>query len=410
MWRSLRSGTWLTTDRAHRFAIVSVAMTVLAIGWLVLTAHGTVDLWGRPVGTDFSNVWTAGQMAGAGRAAAAWDWPQHYAAQQALHGRGVPFYGWHYPPPFLLVATVLAWLPYVASYLVYQAVTLVAAWLVTRRIAPGAGLVALGYPAVFVCLGHGQNGFLTAALLGGGLLALERRPVLAGVLFGCLCYKPQFAPVLPLLLLMGRHWRATGTAVVTALALVALTTGIWGVEVWTAFARSLTLTRTVVIEGADTGAYKIVSAFAAVRLNGGGVALAYGVQAIVSATAVIAAAVTAWRGPPAMRNAIVCAATLLATPYAFDYDMVVLGLAIAFLAADAQASGWRDWEKTALALAWIAPLVGRAVAQATGLPLNLFAILMVAGLAIRRALPLEHRHAAVDVERLPGDIARLAAG
>ncbi|WP_419808121.1 glycosyltransferase family 87 protein [Sphingomonas sp.] len=411
MWHALRSGTWLTAGRARRVARVSIAVTVLAIGYVLLTGHGTVDTWGRPIGTDFSNVWTAGRMTDTGRAAAAWDWPRHYAEQVAVHGRGVPFYGWHYPPPFLLVAAVLAWLPYVSAYLIYQGATLLAAWLVARRIVPGAGLLALGFPAVFVCLGHGQNGFLTAALLGGGLLALERRPVLAGVLFGCLCYKPQFAPVLPVLLIAGGQWRALASAAASVAALVLTTTGIWGTEVWAAFAQSLALTRATVIEGAGTGAYKIVSAFAAIRLNGGGVALAYGAQALVSGAAVLSVAAAAWRGSADRRNALVCAAALLATPYAFDYDMVVLGVAIAFVAREAMRDGWRPWERTGLAFAWAAPLIGRAVAQSTGVPLNLLAILVVAALAGRRALPAsDHRHAAVDVQRLPGDVAGLAAG
>ena len=43
-------------------------------------------------------------------------------------------------------------------------------------------LLALAYPAVLINIGHGQNGFLTAALLGGALIILDRRPILAGIL------------------------------------------------------------------------------------------------------------------------------------------------------------------------------------------------------------------------------------
>jgi hypothetical protein len=53
-------------------------------------------------------------------------------------------------------------------------------------------LIAAAFPAVFVNIGHGQNGFLTAALLGSALLSLDRRPWLAGALIGLLAYKPQF--------------------------------------------------------------------------------------------------------------------------------------------------------------------------------------------------------------------------
>ena len=68
-------------------------------------------------------------------------------------------------------------------------------------------LLALAFPAVLVNLGHGQNGFLTAALLGGALVVLDRRPIVAGILFGLLVYKPQFGLMIPLALVAGGHWR-----------------------------------------------------------------------------------------------------------------------------------------------------------------------------------------------------------
>jgi hypothetical protein len=43
-------------------------------------------------------------------------------------------------------------------------------------------IAALAFPAVFVNLTHGQNGFLTAGLFTGALLGLETHPWLAGML------------------------------------------------------------------------------------------------------------------------------------------------------------------------------------------------------------------------------------
>ena len=383
--QALRSGDWLTPERMRLGAGLTAFVTAALPIVLLLGGHGTVDADGRPIGTDFSNVWAAGRMADQGAAAAAWDWSRHYAVQQALHGPDVPFYGWHYPPPFLLLAAPLAALSYLTALALWLATTIAAAILVVRRIVPGRDtlLVALGFPAVFVCLGHGQNGFLSAALLGGGLLLLERRPWLAGVLIGCLCYKPQFAPVLPVLLLTGGHGRAIAGVVATVLLLVAVTTALWGVAVWQAFAASLPLTRHVIVENTNTGAYKIVSAFAAVRLNGGGVTAAYLIQAVASAAA-IGALVVARQAPPNVRYALAVTGALIATPYAFDYDTVILGIALAFLIAEARTTGWRPWERSTLACAYLTPLVGRWIAQATGLPLGLLAITAVWGVALGR--------------------------
>ena len=74
---------------------------------------------------------------------------------------------------------------------------------------PGALLAA---PAVFINAVGGQNGTWTAALFGGGLSLLERRPLLAGGLLGLLIYKPQLALLIPVALLAGRHWRAFAAA------------------------------------------------------------------------------------------------------------------------------------------------------------------------------------------------------
>ncbi len=191
----LRTGAWLTLDRIRAYS------TVLLIGYAVTfivlfaTAHGNNDMFGRPIGTDFSVVYVAGKSVLAGHPAQPYDLAQYAQAAQAMFGAATPEYGWFYPPSFLVPAALLALLPYKLAFLMWQGAGLAAfailcaACLHWRR----AWLPILAFPAVFVCLGHGQNGFCTAALFAGGLLALDRRPLLAGVLFGLLAYKPQHA-------------------------------------------------------------------------------------------------------------------------------------------------------------------------------------------------------------------------
>ena len=384
----IADGRWLTAQRARRLALVSFAITTASLLSLLITASGTLDWMGRPIGTDFSNVYAAGRMALDGHAAAVWDWPQHYAAQQALHGRAdVPFYGWHYPPPFLMVAALLALMPYLVALVAWQGVTAALALAVVLRVAPGRWTlpIALGFPAAFVCLGHGQNGFLTAALLGGAMLALDRQPNLAGVLIGLIAYKPQFGFLLPLLLIAGGQWRVAWVATLTVLTLYAVPIVVLGPDVWPAFATSIGLTRDVVIGEAQTGPAKMITPYAAILLNGGSAGLAWSVQstAIVLAAALV---VMAARAPAPLRGAVVIPAVLIATPYAFDYDMVALGMAIAFLAEQARRYGWRRYERSALALAYAAPLIGRQFAEVSGVPLNLIAIVAVLLIATRRLM------------------------
>ena len=188
-----------------------------------------------------------------------------------------------------------------------------------------------------------------------------------------------------------------------------LTLLIWGWPVWQAFIDSLPLTRTVVIEQGATGWHKIMSPFAAARMWGGGIALAYAVQLAATLAAMATVVWIAWsRREPDLRNALVCAAVLISTPYVLDYDHVVLLPALAFLWRDGQRHGWVSWDATMLAAVWMVPLVARTIAEQTLVPLGLMSATAVAVISVRRAV-LRHRHPAVDVERVPGDVSGLAA-
>jgi Glycosyltransferase family 87 len=378
-------GAWLTPPLITFTAIMMIAGTVVALGLLV-TAHGTVDAYGRPLGTDFSSFWTAGRMALEGRAAAAYDWSAHFAFQQQTHGVDL-FFPWSYPPIFLIVAAALACLPYLASLLVWQGATLLASLAALRAILPGrqAVLLGLGFPAVLICLGHGQTGFLTAALLAGGLAALPRHDIVAGILFGLLAYKPQFGLILPFVLAATGHWRTIAVAAATVLAAIGVVYALWGWPVWQAFLDSLPLTRTIVLEPDTASFEKFQSAFAGMRLWGCPLPVAYCVQAAVTAGALIGC-IWIWRSAIAFRlkAAALLVATLLSSPYVLDYDFIVLGMALAFFAADGIETGFRPWEKTILALVWIAPVAAREIAKLMFLPLGFLALVAVFLLIVMR--------------------------
>ena len=388
----MSDGSWLTDQRTRAVAVICGALSLLMLGVLFVTAKGTLDIFGRPLGTDFSDVWTAGHMALHGGAPDVWDWGKHYAAQQATHhSRSVPFYGWHYPPPFLLVAAALALLPYIQALLVWQIATLAAAARQLHRILPYRRTLLFGLtaPVVFVCLGHGQNGFLTGTLLAGGLFLLDRRPLAAGLLLGCLVYKPQFAVIVGPLLLVTGNWRALIGAVVSAGLLIVATLLWWGPAVWDAFFHSLPLTRHVIIEKGATGWEKIQSPFAMIRMWGGGIDVAYAVQALATVGAVGIALWLARKASADLRNAAVMAAAILSTPYVLDYDYVVLDFGMAFLVKDGLQRGFLSFEKSLLALVWLAPLFARQLAQVSLIPLGQATAVIVIWLALRRAILLD---------------------
>ncbi len=374
---ALRSGAWLTPQRLTIYPLTLIGAYAALILLALLTATGPMDALRRPLGTDFSQVWAAGVSVLAGHPEQPFDPALHEAAQQALFAPDTPFYGWHYPPYFLAVAALLALLPYVPALLIWQGTTFAAYLFVVRRILPHplALLAAAAFPAVLVNAAHGHNGFLTAALLGGGLLLLDRRPVLAGVLLGLLAYKPHLGLVLPVALLAGRHWAGIASAAATVTAMTLGTLAAFGAGPWRAFRDSLPFTRVVVLEHGGTGWEKIQSAFSAVRAAGAGVDAAYAVQGAVTA-AVILALAWLWRGPADMRlkSAALMAGTLLSTPYVLDYDMAVLGPALAFVVSWEREREFRPWVASLLAAVWIVPFVARAVAQYAHVPVGLIAM------------------------------------
>jgi hypothetical protein len=239
-------------------------------------------------------------------------------------------------------------------------------------------LLALAFPAVFINLGHGHNGFLTAALMTGALLQLDKRPVVAGILFGLMAYKPQFGLLIPFVLAASGRWRTFAAAAATVAALALAATLASGTDVWRAFLDSMTFTREVVLERGDTGWHKIQSAFSWARMWGASVGIAYLAQATMT-LCVGGALVWLWRtsAPFALKAAALLIGTLLATPYSLDYDLMLLAPAIAFLANDGIQRGYAPHQKTLLAALWLMPLLARSVAQATFIPLAVPLMLVV---------------------------------
>jgi len=389
--KALRDGEWLTAERARLWAIALLLASLAAVLYILATAEGLNDYQGRPIGTDFSNVYAAGSYVLEGRPEAPFDSPTQHAREREIFGVATPFYGWHYPPFFLFVAALLAVLPYLPALALWQGATLAFYLLCIRAIVGREKsnlwlLLALAYPAVFINLGHGHNGFLTAALMGFALVLLDRRPVVAGILFGLLAYKPQFGLLIPLVLIATERWKTFAAAAATVGMLALAATLAFGPQVWPAFFASTAFTREVVLEAGNTGWHRIQTVFSWVRMWGGPIPLAYTVQILVT-LALSIGLVWLWRSGTSMaiKASGLIIASLLATPYSLDYDLMALAPAIAFWASEGISRGFRSWEKTTLAAIWIVPLVARSFAEATLIPLTAPLLLAAFVLLLRRA-------------------------
>ena len=342
---------------------------------------------GLGIPTDFVNVWAAGRLAIEGHPAQAWDWDIQRQVELALLRQEFPgYFAWHYPPPFLFVAALLAEFPYPVAFFGWVSVSFLPYLAVMRAIiGRSVGLMlAIGFPMVLSNGLVGQNGFLTASLIGGTLYLLPTRPVLSGICLGLLTYKPQYGLLFPIVLIAAGQWRVFFSAGLTAVAIALVSWIAFGTESWQAFFHWMPMfSQAFLTEGKATW-WKLQSLFSMVRYLGGSEQLAWTFQWILTA-AVATTLVAIWRSNVrySLKAAALAAGTLLTTPYLFMYDMMVLAIPVAWLVRIGLARGFRSYEL---------PALGCVFALITsfmffGEPVGLAAILIVGSLILRRAGP-----------------------
>ena len=363
------------------------------------------DLNGSLEATDFVNVWAAGRLVLDGHPALAYDWDIQRQVEVAVLGRDFSGYlAWHYPPPFLFVASLLAQFPYAIAFLGWMTISLLPYLAVMRAIVGRSfGLVlAVALPMLFANMTVGQNGFLTAALIGGTLYLLPVRPILAGVCLGLLSYKPQYGLLFPLVLMAAGHWRVFISAGVTTVVLAFASWLAFGAESWQAFFHWLPLSSQAFLSEGRAVWWKLQSILALVRYLGGGDQLAWAFQWVLTASVAVVL-VLMWRSrvPYTMKAAALAAGTLLSTPYLYMYDMMVLAIPIAFLVRVGLKSGFRAYELPALGCA-MALILAFIFA---GIPAGLGATLIVAALVLRRAGSWWRREPAPSAAMIQGSSA-----
>ena len=292
-----------------------------------------------------------------------------------------PFF---YPPTALLMWVPFALLPFAAAAALWVGgtaagyVVAVRAVLRTRSVAP-----ALAFPAVSIAALYGQNSLFSAAVFGGAAATLDRYPVLAGGLIGCLAFKPQLAILAPIALASAGRWRAFVAAAITAAGLAGLSAFVFGVDAWAAFIAALPGAEAW-NENGIAGFEKFASFYTAVRLLGGADGMAWIVQGCAIALSVIALVALTWRRPGgAAEIAMLVVATGFCVPFLGQYDLVIFAVPGAWLASEAIRTNWLPYERAAMALLYLAPLAIVA-GMANGIPLAPVALVILAVLISRR--------------------------
>lgn len=357
--------------RVEREKIYVTAGLVLASFVLTLFIGNLFMLWGpvlkgqnlcapkitKPIALDFPLHYTASFLTLTRKPAAVYNYDYLQKVEKDLTGFGP--HPWSYPPTGLLIDLPLALAPYFVSLAVWLTVTMGIYLFVLYRIAPHPFtlLWALAFLGTFMNFYFGQNGFVSASILGGGLLLLESHPLVGGFCLGLLSYKPHIFILIPLALLAGRKWRALAGVLVSLTCLFLVTGALFGFDIWQVFLKNTPLA----IRNLQTESLwfdKMPSIFAAVRLAGYGVMKAWICQGLAMLAAV-ALVVWFWSGQATLplRATALVLAILLFSPHIWHYDLTILALPLAWFWQLGNTKGWLPNEQLLLLLSWMLPLL-----------------------------------------------------
>lgn len=317
----------VATIRLSLIAVLALQMAIVG----AFTIHALLRI--QPWGTDFLPMWTVAGEVWRGHAAP-YDFAQVSAAQDWLMGAAHKLRPFAYPPSALLLLAPFGLLGFWASLTLWCAATAAAnAWASWTAIgqAPALALALVLPTSVFVLI-CGQVTLLIAALSVLGLTWLERRPWLAGALFGlALALKPSSLVLLPLALVAARAWRPLASAALTAAALAALSALLFGLGAWTDWLGALPRFETVVMADPSLVARMVAPTALARWLGLHGPALT-----ALQAGLVLAAAAYVWVAFRTSRDwdarlTALLGGGLIAAPYAMQYETALLAAPAAML-------------------------------------------------------------------------------
>lgn len=366
----------------------------LTLSAVFLIRYAPILLYGNAhFAEDFAVYW---------KALAALDgWPpaspyQAAADSRYFEGLIANYHPYLNPPFFLLLLSPLTFFPYWGAVALWYALQLgLWLWVLNRsdvralwpafaaspRYLLNAAVLSL--PLVINTVLSGQIGILLAALLVLGLALLKEKPLAAGLVFSLLAVKPQLLPAVGILLLFGRQGNALLAYIASVAALVILSTGLWGMDVWRDYNAALQLHTEMMSLPEIPAAFQmqLISIYGGLKLIGVETTPAFLAQ---GAAALAAAATLAWRAYKAPLAASTFALALISTClvsfYVLQYDAVLLA-AVIFLLME------KDLNLAARLAVIVAAGAGILMPplQLAGIPLGMAIVLVLWGLCLQQA-------------------------
>lgn len=294
-----------------------------------------IELRGKIFMVDYHAFYVAGRMFWEGHLSDAYRAEALFVAQQRIVG-GQSFMPWTYPPHFNFITAGLALVPVWLGYALFISISFAAYFWATKRLAGSQHtfvILAL-FPAILACIRTGQSGLLVGALMAGSMLLLLAGRASAGVPLALLTIKPHFLPAIGLYLLLRGQWRVITVGALVTLALALAATAAFGAGIWNDFLGAVGEAGGFLTQGLYP-LYRMTSLYAALFMLGMAPDVAMVLQIALGLCwlgLLVLASRAGW--PPRHLLATAVIGSLFLSPYAYDYDLPIFGVAVALLAAD----------------------------------------------------------------------------
>ena len=301
------------------------------------------DRYGNLKGTDFLHFYTLGSLAVSHRGSDLYD----FKAQTALAAQRVPDaagirYLPLYPPQVSILFSGLSHLPYGWALIVWWACSALlyglcihAVWKNCpnlREFGWTVAVLSFAYPPFFHLIAWGQTSALALVCFTGAFFLLrERRYFSAGLVLGCLIFKPQLGLAVAIVFVAAGAWKTVCGAILSAGAQLAAGYLFFGWEPFRSWLRTLAHVPTL-LPWFEPRLYHThcLRTFWSMLVPWDG--LAFGLYAISAAVA-LAWTIAIWNSREAIsfRYAALLLATVLVSPHLTVYDLVILAPAILLL-------------------------------------------------------------------------------
>lgn len=344
--KAVLSKAWAFTQRHYRIgceivAIGAALMVFYFMGSKLTGMHGLMTNDKQPLFGDFIAFWSAGKLVLAGKVAQVHDTHQIHLIHLSIIPHLPVVAGWNSPPQFLLIAVLLALIPYFWSAITFLIVSFAIYFIAARKILPDwrALIFAATVPAALYEIGSVQTGIIIAGITGLALYWQDRRPLSAGALLAILTIKPHMALLWPIYLALTGRWRMFISAAVACTIVTLLAGFVYGFDAYIRFFNNLAYTQRLIsdhhVSPATYGS--LYGNLLSLKVPNN---LALAAHAASAAAALVVAGIVWFKGEPRIQGAALCAATMLTSPYLFFYDTTLLALGAALLGAP---KTWWQW-------------------------------------------------------------------